>query len=469
MDNSKKTKYVPVNGNTGKIGEGSSGGRSYSDVICNSDPVNDSQPIKVDDNVLAFMHWYDVAVVGKVVDFPALTNLKIFMREKGKVRMRIKYIGGLHIMLIFENEDERNAFVDDSVAWKQWFSTLEKWNGQSFQKERIAWLKIHGVPFNLVLNQVFDVIGTRFGKVVQPAQVSDEDVDFSYVMIGVLCNRDSRINDKVHLHWRGSLISVWVEEETGEWIPECIEELEEEVVYREDMNLDDGTDGGVFLVDQESEHIGSGENVSGHQVTGDNVSCRQRTDDVNLESGEVNDAINGSKNKDSFERNTSSFSGFMNGKGISNNNGERKIRRRFEKNSRATRSKSKSPTAQERPKKQPRNESDPFDLDRFIGIFPTSPTVEENVENLSFVTPDLNNSAYVESSDKDDHSVEVQGLRDIQQVEGGSHEARQTCFVSEETEATILVGQSLGATNIQQFEHQVLDLVNEEGFQGNFR
>ncbi|PWA73391.1 reverse transcriptase domain, Reverse transcriptase zinc-binding domain protein [Artemisia annua] len=81
------------------------------------------------------------------------------------------------------------------------FTSVTRWTGQSFGFERLAWLKVKGVPLHLLTNEVVDDVGGLFGKVVHKATIEESDVDLSYEYIGVLLG----------------------DEELGEWIPEFVE------------------------------------------------------------------------------------------------------------------------------------------------------------------------------------------------------------------------------------------------------
>ncbi|KAI3801833.1 hypothetical protein L1987_29950 [Smallanthus sonchifolius] len=80
-----------------------------------------------------------------------------------------------------------------------WFSSLERWSGQVLPFERIAWMKIRGVPLHLAENAVFNTIAAGYGKVVQPSQL------------------------QVILKWRDRAFRVWISEEEGIWLPECLD------------------------------------------------------------------------------------------------------------------------------------------------------------------------------------------------------------------------------------------------------
>ncbi|MFS7975056.1 hypothetical protein Hanom_Chr10g00875991 [Helianthus anomalus] len=95
-----------------------------------------------------------------------------------------------------------------------------KYRGQSLPYERIAWLKIQGVPLHVLSNKVLDDIGSRFGKIIQQAQHNSGDGDLSLDYIGVLVGEGNRINEEVVLCLRGRRYRVWVMEELEDWMPE---------------------------------------------------------------------------------------------------------------------------------------------------------------------------------------------------------------------------------------------------------
>ncbi|KAJ0440185.1 hypothetical protein HanRHA438_Chr16g0787631 [Helianthus annuus] len=214
-------------GDSKGVGSEVVGGKSFRKGVKKKGPVLNNEEIKIDKNVRAFVNLYEVAVLGRVVDLALLTSLKERLRFAGCSKVDMKYLGGFPVFLVFECSEIRDAFLASNDMWKGYLDKADRWGGQVISYERIAWVKIHGVPFHLALNPVFNVIGNRFRKVVQPAQLSDEDRDFSFVMIGVLCSRSARIEEQITLSWKGVSFSVWLEEERGDWIPECIEDLEE--------------------------------------------------------------------------------------------------------------------------------------------------------------------------------------------------------------------------------------------------
>ncbi|KAJ0454198.1 hypothetical protein HanIR_Chr15g0737431 [Helianthus annuus] len=81
---------------------------------------------------------------------------------------------------------------------------------------------------------------------MQFAQFSENGEDLSYACGGVLCKHSERIQNLVALKWKSKTFSVLVEEELGEWIPDCLVDFE---VKEDDPNIDvmmdSATDNGI--------------------------------------------------------------------------------------------------------------------------------------------------------------------------------------------------------------------------------
>ncbi|KAL9998331.1 hypothetical protein Hdeb2414_s0554g00915941 [Helianthus debilis subsp. tardiflorus] len=131
-------------------------------------------------------------------------------------------MGGLNLMMAFEDESDASEFLLNVALWKDWFESVDLWSGQTLAYERIAWLKFHGVPVNLAENKVFDDIASFFGKVVKGSQLSPVDWDLSTSCVGVLVDVGSRVADSVTLKWKGRKFRVWVMEELDDWVPDCL-------------------------------------------------------------------------------------------------------------------------------------------------------------------------------------------------------------------------------------------------------
>ncbi|MFS7955583.1 hypothetical protein Hanom_Chr07g00644331 [Helianthus anomalus] len=83
-----------------------------------------------------------------------------------------------------------------------------------------------GVPVHLAVDSVFDSIAEKFGKIVHASSRSVEDGDMSVNCIGLLVGEGKRIVELVDLKWEDKAFRVWVEEETADWVPDCLDDEE---------------------------------------------------------------------------------------------------------------------------------------------------------------------------------------------------------------------------------------------------
>ncbi|KAJ0796132.1 putative RNA recognition motif domain, nucleotide-binding alpha-beta plait domain superfamily [Helianthus annuus] len=204
------------------------GNRSFLDTLLNKEVDSGMPVMNIDQNVIALSDWYEWGLVGRVKSFDILTALKRSLKDMTDVRINIKYVGGLNVFLLFQSSEDKNVFHGDIQLWKVLFDGLEVWNGQRVEFERLAWLKLHGIPLSLLCKQVMDDIAAKFGVVVQSAELPEGGNDLSYGYVGVLMKSVDRVNQKYMLNWRGNSFVVLVEEEVGEWSPDCLVDLDED-------------------------------------------------------------------------------------------------------------------------------------------------------------------------------------------------------------------------------------------------
>ncbi|KAF5774903.1 hypothetical protein HanRHA438_Chr13g0616521 [Helianthus annuus] len=163
-----------------------------------------------------------ISLVVRMKDLPTLVKLdKLFLLSDGP-KVSLKYVVGLHMLLIFENSEEMIKFKDFNPCGKDRFTCTEIWKGQSLPFERVAWLNIMGVPLHLMSNETFDSAGRLFAKVVHASSVFEDVSDLTYDLVGVLVGDGDRICQSVTVRWNDTRVKIWVSEESCDWIPDSI-------------------------------------------------------------------------------------------------------------------------------------------------------------------------------------------------------------------------------------------------------
>ncbi|KAF5783507.1 putative RNA recognition motif domain, nucleotide-binding alpha-beta plait domain superfamily [Helianthus annuus] len=167
-----------------------------------SDPMLESKcTIEISDETSAFKDLIGYALIGRCKDLIILRSLNLLLAESRIKGVTLSYLGGLSMLLKFDEEDACSNFLLDHSVWKEWFFNLESWNCQSLPFERLAWVRILGVPKHLADNDVLNNVTEHFGKIVHGSQLETEDGDLSVSWIGLLVGKGNRIHNHVSLKW----------------------------------------------------------------------------------------------------------------------------------------------------------------------------------------------------------------------------------------------------------------------------
>ncbi|KAJ0436824.1 hypothetical protein HanHA300_Chr16g0595011 [Helianthus annuus] len=210
---------------------------------CSAGSGRHEKVLEVKQDVNALVDSHRKAVVGRTVDLDTLIYFDRLLKI-GKVKFsKIQYLGGLSILVSFGSTGEAVSFLENKELWGPWFSNLDLWEGQILAVERIAWLRIQGIPLHLFDSEILRMVGNLFGKALYvPSNVGD-DQDLSVKCVGVLAGLEPRIMEVVRLKWRDRWFRLWVSEEENVWIPDCLGSSELESSELERKVSEEGNSG----------------------------------------------------------------------------------------------------------------------------------------------------------------------------------------------------------------------------------
>ncbi|MFS7985253.1 hypothetical protein Hanom_Chr11g00996321 [Helianthus anomalus] len=200
-------------------------GTSYKDTLVGNPKSEKLEEKVVDISIFVkpFEGWVNKSLFVRTTDLSTLVKLDKLLANSDGIKVEFKYVGGLYMLLTFTSTKEMI--------------------GQDLPFERIAWLKITRVPLHLLDNEVFDLVGRMFGKVVHASSLSKDSNNVTFDLVGVLRGDGERICKSVTLNWKDRKYKVWVSEELGDWVPNCLSNVdvwEETSVSVEDCG-DDGS------------------------------------------------------------------------------------------------------------------------------------------------------------------------------------------------------------------------------------
>ncbi|CAH1442025.1 unnamed protein product [Lactuca virosa] len=190
--------------------------RSFAQVaagVSNSHNKPPSPPMILNSNT-CIREWLKKNVlIGEVHQFENLHCLFTFT-EKGVIT---KYLGGLRVALHFDQTSNASKFLEDEPAWKEWFQWLTHGDKLDIKYERIAWMKILGLPLKLWDESNFSTIVRTFGKIVRSCDCIADRRDYSIDKVGVLTSNTKWINEEISVFAEGKLFTVGVVEYTNDW------------------------------------------------------------------------------------------------------------------------------------------------------------------------------------------------------------------------------------------------------------
>ncbi|KAJ0707511.1 putative RNA recognition motif domain, nucleotide-binding alpha-beta plait domain superfamily [Helianthus annuus] len=155
-------KSVENNVETAHVGVDNSGssmatGRSFKETLVGKDVGKSVEEIVIDDGLIGNTHWNGLGLIGTTKGMKELTGLKDWLMSVRLANVGIRYVGGLSVVLVFEEKECMAEFFSTKEVWNQVLDSLGIWEGQRLQVGRIAWLKCFGVPLCLFDTRVMAV------------------------------------------------------------------------------------------------------------------------------------------------------------------------------------------------------------------------------------------------------------------------------------------------------------------------
>ncbi|KAJ0520087.1 putative RNA recognition motif domain, nucleotide-binding alpha-beta plait domain superfamily [Helianthus annuus] len=171
------------------------------------------------------------AVIGEALDVAAVKNIQEMLDKGGYNECPVSHIGGLMFMVVFREKRLALEFIQRKDLWGDVLTSAELWEGEHLEFNRLAWIKILGVPLQICENKVFDKIGEAFGKVVRKSEFSWDVPDNSGATCGVITKSGLRINEEIVVRWNGKDHPVWILEVENEILQSSVKVLSD--AYRE--------------------------------------------------------------------------------------------------------------------------------------------------------------------------------------------------------------------------------------------
>ncbi|KAL4574610.1 hypothetical protein LXL04_021444 [Taraxacum kok-saghyz] len=207
-------------------------------------------------------NWVSKKVlIGEALSLDHMAALPGILVTGDGIIEKVKYVGGLNVAICFKDHSFAQDYLEDSGRWIEWLQWLKMGDDSYIGMDRIAWIKIYGLPLSLWEDDNLASIAKGFGKIIVPADEVKVGMDESIIRLGILTQRRNWINEVVAVAGNGIHFNIGVVEFDHNWAPfpvsvygsdDSSDSSEMEEISDTDMGL-----GGVG--DKEDEELEEGE------------------------------------------------------------------------------------------------------------------------------------------------------------------------------------------------------------------
>ncbi|KAL4564865.1 hypothetical protein LXL04_028939 [Taraxacum kok-saghyz] len=148
------------------------------------------------------------SLIGEASSLTHLGHLPKLLRTWNGARIGVSYLGEMRVLLEFDNSVAAREFQDNKDRWKEYMNWIDEGEKVDIGSDRVAWIRIVGLPLHLWGKRNFAAITKEFGKTIAPFEAFTERVDLSCVKIGILTEKRLRINEEMFLNIVGQLLKI---------------------------------------------------------------------------------------------------------------------------------------------------------------------------------------------------------------------------------------------------------------------
>ncbi|PWA60502.1 hypothetical protein CTI12_AA380530 [Artemisia annua] len=200
--------YSSLKPNTTPLGGFSKSKTSYVDILTGTR----KQPLNVHLKLPpANTHCSTHSLFAELKSLVGASNTHHVLLDQGFDDFTIKYIGGLHLLIKFgDQETVDNALANNIIT--SHFNSIVPWNLQTRINNRLVWLSISGLPPQLWYPEPFTNIGELYGKVLIQEDCSPRQFNITTGKVCVLTERMDFIQESVKIPFLNETLCVRIVE-----------------------------------------------------------------------------------------------------------------------------------------------------------------------------------------------------------------------------------------------------------------
>lgn len=143
-------------------------------------------------------------------------------------------MGGRKVLLQSEDLDKISKFIEEEeVWWSKWFSRIKLWSPSNIADERLAWIRITGLPLQVWNQKMFERIGNKLGSFIKVDPHIADKICLDVARVLIITTEIDQIDKDIYLIIRGHSYPVKITEERWRTDPWWLKTSQ---VYDSDMS-----------------------------------------------------------------------------------------------------------------------------------------------------------------------------------------------------------------------------------------
>ena len=158
--------------------------------------------------------WLNKCYIGRVSDLNKVSSLNESFILGGLGYIKVKFLGGFHVLLKGENELKIKDAIEENKAWfEEMFDTIIPWDEQFVAVDKLVWVRCRGLPLKLWNTDCFKHIAVLLGTLIEvdEATMALEELEYARFKIRVSVGCEAKITSYMKIN--EVLYQVSVEEE----------------------------------------------------------------------------------------------------------------------------------------------------------------------------------------------------------------------------------------------------------------
>nr|GEZ16087.1 nucleotide-binding alpha-beta plait domain-containing protein [Tanacetum cinerariifolium] len=207
---------------------------SYAHVVKGNQVQNvgmEECPNMVLDETCLNQEDFSLCLLGKLKKFASLTNLKVVLGKEGYANIKLKYMGGFWVIIVFQDDETKKRFQFNLVAGS-WFSQIIQAHNDFVLDERVIWVEVQGIPCKWWSRNTFIRIASTWGTLLNGEELKEEG--YHSYRICIRTKLKTAVFDYFKMVYRG--MTCWVRAiEVPGWVPDFKEDDVEGKSDREEV------------------------------------------------------------------------------------------------------------------------------------------------------------------------------------------------------------------------------------------